>query len=506
MTFSTSSVSRREFLKRSGLLAAAGFTTPLAGELALLSNTATAQSSPDYRALVCVFLLGGNDSTATFVPSDAESYQRCLEMRGHLMPDRRSLLDLGGDGTTGRELGFAPQLSGVKSIFDRGDLAVVANVGPLLGPTTKKAYADIRNRPTQLFSHNDQQSTWQSSGPEGNTIGWGGRLGDLLMDSNGSNTAFTCMSTAGHAVMMSGQYASQYQINPKGVTKLFSPFQSGSVLEGLEEVMMLDDPSLFGSAYQTVNESSLRTSDTLSQAVEPTPIGLPATRVGAQLDMVARLIDAGRGPLGLKRQVFFVGMGGFDTHASHATDHPRLLLELDQSLKQFDDAIRRMGLADSVTTFTASEFGRTVSANSTGTDHGWGGHHMVMGGAVAGGKIVGTLPVIDDDGVDDVGRGRLLPKLSTDQYAGALATWMGVEDAQLTTVVPSLSRFDRIDGALFGAGTVHSGGPGGTTGGGTTGGSGGGTGQGKEGLIGGSISNSGGLESARRRQYSRIGK
>ena len=472
------SVSRREFLKRSAVLAGAGIAAPLVNDLALVSSTAHARSDDDYRALVCVFMYGGNDSMATFVPSDDASFQRLSELRGHLVPDRRSLLPLGRDDRSGREISFAPQLGGVKSIFDRGDLAVIANVGPLVAPMTKKMYDSIKNRPPQLFSHNDQQSTWQSSRPEGSTEGWAGRLGDLLLSENGDHSAFTCMSTAGHAVMMSGQSVSQFQVDPQGVVQLDVPFRSSALLDGLQEVMVSSDRSAFGAAYRDVTESGLRSAAVLDGAVVSEPLGFPRSPLGRQLDMVARLIDAGKNRLGMTRQVFFVGTGGFDTHAAQGTDHPGLLLDLDVSLTMFDDGLRRMGLSEAVTTFTASEFGRTITANASGTDHGWGAHHMVMGGAVAGGRIVGSLPEIDDDGADDVGRGRLLPSLSTAQYSGALASWMGADAGEVSQFIPGISRFDPIDSSLFGRGKLVSNDPSGP------GGNAGGSGDRRAGLLG----------------------
>ena len=447
--------SRREFLRRSALLAGAGVASPWALDLAGLSAASGAHAGDEYRAIVCLFMYGGNDHYDTIIPDDPTSYATYAAARAGIARPMSSLLPLSplGGFTDGRSVAFAPEWAGLKQLFDRRELAVVANVGTLLAPTTKAAYGIRSNRPPQLFSHNDQQSVWQSSAPEGATTGWGGRLADLLLDDNAGNSVFTCISVAGNAVMMTGREAVQYQVDRRGVTKLEARnFRSESVLAGLDEVLRMNPSGPFPSAYADVTDRALSSSERLDTAVDgvgdlATPF--PDSSLGAQLRMVAKLIAAGRGTLGVKRQVFFVSMGGFDNHNSLATKHPGLLSGVDAAFSAFHAATTELGAADEVTTFTASDFGRTLVGNGDGSDHGWGSHHIVMGGAVRGRRLYGTLPIIGDDGPHDVGRGRMLPTISVEQYSSTLARWMGAAGGELQSVVPNIDRFSTDDLGLF---------------------------------------------------------
>jgi len=447
--------SRREFLRRSALLAGAGVAAPWALDLAGLSSASGAHADDEYRAIVCLFMYGGNDHYDTIIPDDTTSYATYAAARTGIARPKSSLLSLSPlDGfANGRSVAFAPEWAGLKQLFDRRDLAVVANVGTLLAPTTKTAYQTTSNRPPQLFSHNDQQSVWQSSAPEGATTGWGGRLADLLLDDNGGESVFTCISVAGNAVMMTGRDAVQYQVDRRGVTKLQARnFRSDSVLAGLDEVLRMNPAGPFPSAYADVTDRALSSSERLDTAVDGVgdfATAFPDGRLSEQLQMVARLIAAGRGQLGVKRQVFFVSMGGFDNHNSLATKHPGLLAGVDAAFTAFHAATEELGAADQVTTFTASDFGRTLVGNGDGSDHGWGSHHIVMGGAVRGRRLYGTLPIVGDDGPHDVGRGRMLPTISVEQYSSTLARWMGATGSELQTVVPNIGRFATNDLGLF---------------------------------------------------------
>lgn len=456
---------RRQFIRRAGLLSAAGLATPFALQLSSLAPAAAAASDDDYRALVCVFLYGGNDQWNTFIPTDAQGYAAYQAARGGLARDRGSALGIAPDGGFGSptEIGFAPELSRLHRLFEQRDAAVVANVGTMLGPTTKAAYATPANRPPQLFSHNDQQSVWQSGALEGAGHGWGGRIADTLLDGNGEHSLFTSVSAAGNAVMMSGRRALQYQVSGRGVTTLRDDlFVSDSLNAELARAMNQPRGRLMQRAYADVTRRGLAAADELSDALELANQGIdfspffassdqsgPTQNLTSQLQIVAQLIKAGRDVLGLRRQVFFVALGGFDNHSRLMEDHPPLLASLDIGIAGFHEAMRSIDAADSVTTFTASDFGRTLLSNGNGTDHGWGGHHLVVGGAVAGRRIVGRLPEVGDDTADDVGQGRLLPSISVDQYAATLATWLGVPDSELTNVAPHLARFDERNLGLF---------------------------------------------------------
>ncbi len=447
--------SRREFLRRSALLAGAGVAAPWALDLAGLSAASGAHADDEYRAIVCLFMYGGNDHYDTIVPNDPTSYATYAAARTGIARTQSSLLALSPlDGFADeRSVGFVPEWAGLKRLFDQRDLAIVANVGTLLAPTTKADYGIRTNRPPQLFSHNDQQSLWQSSAPEGATTGWGGRLADLLLDDNGANSVFTCISVSGNAVMMTGRDAVQYQVDRRGVTRLQARgFRESSVLAGLDEVLRMNRPGPFPAAYADVTERALSSSERLDSAVGG--VGdlatvFPDSNLGEQLQMVARLIAAGRNQLGVKRQVFFVAMGGFDNHDSLVARHPGLLAGIDGAFTAFHAATEELGAADQVTTFTASDFGRTLVGNGDGSDHGWGAHHIVMGRAVRGRRVYGSLPIIGDDGPDDVGRGRLLPTTSVEQYASTLARWMGASGSELQSVAPNIGRFATDDLGLF---------------------------------------------------------
>ncbi len=450
--------SRREFLRRAAVTAGAGFAAPWALDLASLASAAPAGN--DYRALVCLFMYGGNDNYDTFIPNDPAGYAAYRTARAEIGRPAESILPLspvGGFGGSGT-FGLAPELQGLKDVFDEGSLAVVANVGTLIRPLDKASYELRSNRPPQLFSHNDQQSFWQSSSPEGATTGWGGRLGDALLDANDA-AAFTCVSLAGNAVMMTGRDATQYQMSSNGATRLRTDtFRFDPVMAGLREIMELQPPQLFPASYSAVSRRALGAADDLSAAISsvedrhdfnamfPSNSGnRDMDRAMSQLKMVAKMITAGRDSLGLRRQVFFVSMGGFDNHDALLDRHRLLLTGLNGSMSAFHRATRQLGVANEVTTFTASDFGRTLSSNGDGSDHGWGAHHLVMGGAVRGARVYGAVPTVGVDGPDDVGRGRLLPTTSVDQYAATLSRWMGAGSSELDVILPNISNFDGVD-------------------------------------------------------------
>ncbi len=442
---------RREFVRQAAIFGSAGVAAPWLLNLAGFGNAAAVSAaSNDYKALVCVFLYGGNDHFNTFVPYDVASYNQYKALRGALARPTESLLPISPSRgfEEGRAIALVPELASTKALFDQGKVALVANVGPLRQPTTKAQYADVSLRPPQLFSHNDQQSIWQALSPEGATSGWGGRLADLVLGGNGADSVFTSISVAGNAVFLTGRSAVQFQVASGGVVRPKSPFSSTEVLAGLDEVMRLNNPGLFPTSYSSVVQRALSASARLESAVNAGPASaavFPASPLGKQLQMVTKLIAAGRDQLGLKRQVFFVSMGGFDTHDSLADKHPALLADLDASIGAFYAATVELGADRQVTAFTASDFGRTLVINGNGTDHGWGSHHMVIGGAVRPGRLVGRLPVVAENGPDDVGQGRLLPTTSVDQYAATLAKWFGVDAASISTVLPNLGRYPTAD-------------------------------------------------------------
>ncbi|MBC5764997.1 DUF1501 domain-containing protein [Ramlibacter albus] len=447
-TLEPTNASRREFLRKSALLSVAGSATPWALSLAAIGDAAAATAT-DYKALVCVFLNGGNDYANTVVPYDTASYNLYQGFRPNIALARDTLLPLtpATPLANGRQYALAPRLSALAPLFGAGQLAVLMNIGTLVQPTTKAQYtARSVPLPPKLFSHNDQASYWQSSMAEGAVTGWGGRLGDLFASSNSTST-FTCIGLAGNAVFLSGNAALQYQVTSNGsipVNGVSSAlFGSTACSTALRNLMTGARNHVLENELARVADRSIDANEMVTSALTSSNVAtaFPANNTLAdQLRLVARLIGA-RNALGAKRQVFFVSLGGFDNHNALATTHPNLLGNVGGAMAAFQQAMAELGVARQVTTFTASDFGRTLVSNSDGSDHGWGGFHFVMGGSVAGGTFIGTPPAVANNGADDVGQGRLLPSLSVDQLAGTLASWFGASDTEVNDVVPNLSKF-----------------------------------------------------------------
>ena len=457
----TSSSSRREFLKRSSVLSLAGSAAPWALNLAAISEAA-AQSATDYKALVCVFFYGGNDHGNTLVPYDQSTYDSYATLRSTLATARASLdatlltPAAGAELPNSRQYALAPQLSALKPVFDAGRLGVLLNIGPLSQITSKAEYnARSVALPPRLFSHNDQQSTWQASSPEGSTSGWGGRIGDLMASGNGQSV-FTAVSVTGNAVYLSGRSAVQYQVTSNGSVPIngigSTLYGSAAAAQALRSLITsTPGTNLFEREHARVVQRSVDADVALRSAlggIAPLTTAFPATGLGSQLSMVARMIAA-RNAVAAKRQVFFVGIGGFDTHDKLADNHPLLLTQIGGALAAFDAAMVELGTSQQVTAFTASDFGRTLSSNGDGSDHGWGSFHFVSGGAVRGRRFFGQAPLPGNNGPDDVGQGRMLPTMAVDQLAATLATWMGVTGTDLTTVVPGIGNYTVKDLGLF---------------------------------------------------------
>lgn len=447
---------RREFMRRSSALALAGTAAPWALSLAGIGEAAAATAPGDYKALVCVFLYGGNDNGNTFVPYDTASYASYAAMRQSLATPRDQL---GATALTpslalpdGRQMALAPQLGRLKTLFDAGRLSVLFNVGSLIQPTSLAQYkAASVPLPPKLFSHNDQQSIWQSSLPEGATSGWGGRLGDQFLSANG-NATFSCINVSGNAVFMSGQQAVQYQLSSSGavaINGISKPlFGSQACADALRSLITAERSHWMEQELSRVVSRSVGAQAIVSGALASLPaLATPfdtSSSLSNQLQLVARLIAA-RNALGARRQVFFVSIGGFDLHDFLPTQHPGLLSSVNDALASFYEATVELGVAEQVTSFTASDFGRTLSSNGDGSDHGWGSHHFLLGGAVKGGRFYGTLPAAAPGGPEDVGQGRLLPTTSVDQLAATLASWMGVSSSELPRVLPQIANFSQRD-------------------------------------------------------------
>ncbi|MBL0150998.1 MAG: DUF1501 domain-containing protein [Ideonella sp.] len=451
-TQSAIDLARRAFLRRSTLVGVAGAAAPWALNLSMIGDAAAASGPSDYKALVCVFLYGGNDYGNTLVPVDDAHYALYQFIRLGINTAQAELAATALSPTTalpgGLQYALAPTMAPLKTLFDAGHLAVQLNVGPLVQPTTLAQYnARSVPLPPKLFSHNDQQSIWQSDLPEGASSGWGGRIGDLMLSGNGGSV-FSCISVTGNAVFLSGQQAVQYQLGTNGAVAVNginkTLYGSTTAQLALRSLITPTRAHLFEDEYTRVTRRSIAAEAQVTAALATLPaLSTPfdsANSLANQLKMVARIIAA-RNTLGPKRQVFMVSLGGFDLHDFLPDKHPGLLGNVADAMKSFYDATVELGVASQVTAFTASDFGRTLASNGDGSDHGWGSHHFVAGGAVKGQRFYGTAPAVAVNGPDDVGQGRLLPSTSVDQFGATLASWFGVSDTDLPLVVPNIGNF-----------------------------------------------------------------
>ena len=464
--------SRRAFLRRSGQLALTGTALPFALNLAAIGEAA-AFDATDYKALVCVFFYGGNDYANTVVTYDDASYTAYSAIRGGKADQTAggialaksdlaaTLLAPGTLLADGRQYALHPSMTGLSRLFNSGQAAVQLNVGPLVVPLTKTQYNSADRQayplPPKLFSHNDQQSIWQSSSPEGSTVGWGGNIGDLALSSN-SNSLFTCINVTGNAVFLSGDSALSYQVSTGGAVAIngikSNVYGSSAVKNALTTLVQQPRSHTLENEYNRVTIRAVGAEAQVTSALGGSNLAtvFPAANpLADQLKMVARLIGA-RSALGSKRQVFMVSLGGFDLHDNLISQHPGLLGKVSDALSAFYNATAELGVANKVTAFTASDFGRTLASNGDGSDHGWGSHHFMVGGAVKGKAFYGTAPPVSVGSTASaqdqwhVGQGRLLPSTSVDQYAATLAKWFGVADSELGGILPNLRHFGTTAG------------------------------------------------------------
>ena len=449
----TGEQSRRAFLTRTAALGIAGIATPLVTSLAAIGEAAAATAS-DYKALVCVFLYGGNDYANTLPPYDPASYNLYLNARSNIALAHDALtptvLNPAVPLPGGRQYALAPTMASLLPLFDAGKMAVLLNVGTLVQPTTKAQYTSASIKlPPKLFSHNDQQSYFQASNPEGATSGWGGRIGDLFQAGNGTAT-LTCINASGNAVYLTGTATVQYAIGTGGPISLINNaatlYSSATAASALRTLMTAGAGHLLADEHARISKRALDTYAQVSAALTGAPAAnftlFPSgNSLADQLKIVARMI-AVSAELGAKRQVFFVSLGGFDMHDGLPGKHPKQIGLVADALRAFYDTTAALGVADRVTAFTASDFGRTLTSNSDGSDHGWGSMHFVVGGAVKGQRFYGAPPQIGSNTPDDVGQGRLLPTMAVDQYAATLAKWFGVANGSMATVLPNIVNYN----------------------------------------------------------------
>ncbi|MCX6939783.1 MAG: DUF1501 domain-containing protein [Verrucomicrobia bacterium] len=475
----TPDLSRRKFLGACcASVGATGLLSTLA-QLRLMGAVASPDNGPvsppragapqpDYKALVCLFLAGGNDANNLVIPTDAATYAAYAAGRGALALPQNAVLPITPRTNDGRTWGIHPAMTELRNLFNSGQFAVLANVGTLAYPMTKAQYTSGSvPRPSQLFSHNDQQVEWQSSIADKPFVTcWGGRLADLTNAFNANNRISMSITLNGQNSFQVGKSIDQYAVGTGGAIALTGTGTGTSVnglrTAALNDALAMQNGNLFETAFGGVTTGALGASSLVSSVITGaspfTALFNAANNSGLaqQLHMVARLVNAQQS-LNLKRQIFFVRVGGFDLHDNQVTAgattsgaHANLLRDISLSLNAFNNALTQIGAQNQVTTFTSSDFGRTYNTNGDGSDHGWGSHHFLMGGAVQGGDIYGKMPTFEIDGPDDTGRGRWIPTTSVDQYAGTLAKWFGVSATDMPVVLPNLGRFASSDLGFMG--------------------------------------------------------
>jgi uncharacterized protein (DUF1501 family) len=452
--------SRRDFLMTTG--AAAAFAQfPGA---AFSRGIGVAAPFPDYKALVCMFLHGGNDAFNMLIPRSDAEYGVYAQSRQNMAIEQAALLPIQPLTSDGTDYGLHPSMAGIASLFDTGRAAFVSNVGPLVEPTSKLQFQNQSVvLPPQLFSHNDQQDQWHSlKGATVSKTGWAGRIADLIRDRVAGQQLATNVSLHGSSLFQSADETVAYVIGANGPVP-FTGFASPEALDdpnltpeqralielfveqrnAFERVVDMPYDTVYERGFADVQRRALGAIDRVSAALEQAPAFntvFPDTDLGNQLHTVARLV-AVKDELQMERQIFLVEKGGFDTHDDQMQNQPLLLGDVSDSISAFYDALAEIGDADKVTTFTQSDFGRTLTSNGDGTDHAWGGIQLVVGDAVLGRELYGTFPDLALGSDDDVGGGRFIPTTSADQYAATLARWFGIDQADLPLVAPNIGNF-----------------------------------------------------------------
>ncbi|MEO7773348.1 MAG: DUF1501 domain-containing protein [Steroidobacteraceae bacterium] len=426
----------------------------------VMAQVASVNTLTDYKALVCLFLFGGNDSWNMVVPRSTAEYNVYKTSRQNLAVDQAALLPINPLTPGAAQYGFHPSMAELQGLFESNRCAVMPNIGPLIAPITKAQYqAGSVPLPPQLFSHNDQQDQWHSlKGRSLSKTGWAGRVADVLASQTAGQQLATNISLAGQTLFQAGSIAVPYTMGATGA-QTFTGFGTTGInlarRNAFETLAMTDYSDVYERAFAATQQRAVRYADSVNTAImsaRPTLAPLFETAstnpslasLSRQLLTVARMIDV-RDRLTMTRQIFFISLGGFDTHDDQLDDQPNLYAGISKALKAFHDATVQMGISDRVVAFTQSDFGRTLTSNGDGSDHGWGGIQLAVGDAVKGREFYGSYPLLQIGGINDVSAGRMIPTTSSDQYAATLAKWFGVTDAQLSQVAPSIDNFATKD-------------------------------------------------------------
>jgi uncharacterized protein (DUF1501 family) len=436
---------RRDLLRLACCSAAGASLVSGLSKFGLVS--ALAQGTTDYKALVCIFMFGGNDSNNMLVPTDSR-YTQYLQARSVLALPQSQLLPLQINGQS--IYGLHPNMPEMQGYFNsQKSLAIVANVGTLVQPTTQATYRAFKNLPENLFSHSDQQDQWQSAQLAGIPVsGWAGKVADNVQTFNAAAQFPPILSISGSPVFCTGISTRPFSMEPAqppGLDGFDMTAASQARYTATQQLLTLDSGLSMVQAANSVTGQAVKFAQVLSDAlksINPLQTKFPGNDLGQQLQQVAQVIAA-QSALGVKRQIFFCAVGGFDTHANQLPQQVQLLSTVSQGMSAFYQATQELGVANQVTTFTLSEFGRTLEPGSNGgSDHAWGGHQLILGGAVKGNAIYGTFPTLALGGPDDADQnGRWIPTTAMDQYAATLATWFGVGAGNLPSIFPNLANF-----------------------------------------------------------------
>jgi uncharacterized protein (DUF1501 family) len=448
-------INRREFLRNSSAAAATAAFAHYPG-MAFSQGMGVSAPFGDYKALVCLFLHGGNDSYNMVVPRSTAEYSVYAASRQNMAIAQQDLLPINPLTSDGSDYGLHPAMGGLQALFEQGRVAFVNNIGPLVEPTTKADYfSKSVLLPPQLFSHNDQQDQWHSlKGATVSSTGWAGRIADLIRDRVAGQQLATNVSLHGSSLFQSADETFAYVMGANGPIPFTGFSNSGDPNDlfyqqrlAFERVLNAQQETVYERGFADVQRRALASADLVASALELAPsltTQFPATELGNQLRTVAQLV-AVRDELQMERQLFLVEKGGFDSHDDQLVNQPNLLGDVSDSMAAFYSALTEIGATDLVTTFTQSDFGRTLTSNGDGTDHAWGGIQFVMGDAVAGRDMYGTYPDLALNSEQDVGGGRMIPTTSADQYAATLSRWFGVEEADIPSIAPNIGNFAQQD-------------------------------------------------------------